>query len=307
MEDVVIVGGSFAGLSATLQLGRARRRVTVVDTGAPRNTSSDAAHGVPGFDGVAPANILKRFQDDVRAYPSISIVKDEVIGARAVEGGFDLDLASRQKLQAKRIILTHGVSDTLPDISGAREVWGKTLLHCPYCHGYEVRDRPLAVLANHAMSGHQAHMIRSDWSDDVTLLTGAVGAFEKDAFDMVGFSHDSRPMTRLKSNPSGVTVTFEDGQTKDFAAICMASRVSLEGTPAALLGCGTAEGPLGPFIQVGPMGQTSVAGVFAAGDCARPSHNVTSAIGDGATAGIGCHQSLVFPNFIQHIEEPQHA
>ncbi len=306
MQDVVIVGGSFAGLTAAVQLGRASRNVTVVDAGAPRNRTSPAAHGVPGWDGTPPSDILARFRADARSYPTVTFVEDEALGATPSGSAFDLDLTSGRTLQAHRIILAHGVRDMLPDIPGVVAAWGKTLLHCPYCHGYEVRGRPLAVLANHAMSGHQAELLRSDWSDDVTLLTGIAGTFEQDAFDATGFALEPRPVARMIEGNDGITVQFEDGQSKQFAAIFVAPRVSLDGTPVAGLGCATADGPLGPFVQIGPMGQTSVAGVFAAGDCARPGHNVTSAIGDGAMAGIGCHQSLVFPNMIQPLEVSSH-
>ncbi|MEM6635603.1 MAG: NAD(P)/FAD-dependent oxidoreductase [Pseudomonadota bacterium] len=306
MQDTVIVGGSFAGLSAALQLGRARRKVTVVNSGSPRNAPSQAAHGVPGWDGTKPANILEKFRNDVDAYPSIGFVEDKVTRVQAIDGGFEVAMASTKVVKSKRIILAHGVHDTLPDIPGAREAWGRTLLHCPYCHGYEVRDRPLAVLANHAMSGHQAELLRSDWSDEVTVLTGTAGDFDINSVEENRFSHDPRSVVRLASGNSGVTVTFQDGQTAEFAAIFVAPRVSFGGTPAADLGCATADGPLGPYVQVGLMGQTSVAGVFAAGDCARPGHNVTSAIGDGATAGIGCHQSLIFPTFVQPLEDSSH-
>lgn len=300
MIDVAIIGGSFAGLTAALQLGRASRSVTVIDAGAPRNRMSSAAHGVPGWDGSPPAEILARFRADATAYPTVSIQTDSVIAATPSEDGFAIGLASGAKLEARRVILAHGVRDNLPDIPGAEEAWGKTLIHCPYCHGFEVRNRPLAVLAVHPMSGHQAQMLRADWSADVTLLTGIAAGIEHE--ELADIASDGRPVLALNDNGKAVSVDFEDGTSTEFGAIFTAPRVSLKDTPAEMLGCALGDGPLGPFLQVGPMGQTSVPNVFAAGDCAGPAHSVTLALGQGAAAGTGCHQSLLFPTMIQPFE-----
>ncbi|ABD55172.1 NAD(P)/FAD-dependent oxidoreductase [Jannaschia sp. CCS1] len=302
MQDVVVVGGSFAGLTAALQLGRTGRAVTIIDAQAPRNRLSPAAHGVPGFDGMAPGDILQRFRSDATAYPTVSVVTETVAMITGEADRFEVSLASGETLQARRILLTHGVVDVRPNLPGAQDAWGKVLLHCPYCHGYEVRDQPLAVLANHAMSGHQAQLLRADWSDDVTLLTGGPGTFDQTDVQSGDLKTDPRTVIALTPLNDGISVTFDSGEVTWFAAMFTAPLVSLSGTPADSLGCAVLHGPLGPFIHVGPMGQTSIPGVFAAGDCARAAHNVTSAIGDGSMAGIGCHQSLVFPDFIQPIE-----
>ncbi|WP_227268159.1 NAD(P)/FAD-dependent oxidoreductase [Roseobacter weihaiensis] len=302
MQDVTVIGGSFAGLTAALQLGRASRTVSVIDAGAPRNRTSPAAHGVPGWDGTAPADILDGFGKDASAYSTVEFLSDTVVGVSVEQDGFVVSLATHAPLKTRRVLLAHGVVDTLPDLPGIAEVWGKTLLHCPYCHGFEVRNRPLAVLANHAMSGHQAQLLHADWSSDVTVLTGTQSSFDPSDFARDGFKMETRPVIGLSQAGDGISVSFEGGSSTEFAAVFTAPLVSLSGTPAEMLRCATTEGPLGPFLQVGPMGQTSVPGVFAAGDCARPAHNVTSAIGDGAMAGIGCHQSLVFPGMIQPIE-----
>ncbi|GAB5446266.1 NAD(P)/FAD-dependent oxidoreductase [Gymnodinialimonas sp.] len=300
MIDVAIIGGSFAGLTAALQLGRASRSVVVVDAGAPRNRMSPAAHGVPGWDGALPSDILSRFRGDATAYPTVSVQIDTVTAAEKTGAGFTLRLASGATLDAHRVILAHGVKDMLPEIPGAAEAWGKSLIHCPYCHGYEVRHRPLAVLAVHPMSGHQAQMLRADWSDEVTLLTGTGAGIVPE--DLPGIGVDARVIQTLQDAGDSVTVTFEDGSTATFAAIFTAPRVSLDDTPAAQLGCHLGDGPLGPFVEVGAMGQTSVTGVFAAGDCGGIAHSVTLALGQGAAAGTGCHQSLLFPDFVQPLE-----
>lgn len=303
MIDVAIIGGSFAGLTAALQLGRASRSVAIIDAGAPRNRMSPAAHGVPGWDGVPPQDILARIRADVEAYPTVSFTPGTVEGVAKEDHGFALRLASGHRIEARRVILAHGVSDSLPDLPCVAEAWGRTLLHCPYCHGYEVKGRALAVMGLHPMSGHQAAMLRADWSQDVTLLNGFGVEVQSDGLD--GVTVDDRPVAALRPQEDGLAVEFEDGTSSEFGGVFTAPRVSLAGTTAETLGCATSEGPLGPFIQTGPMGQTSVRGVFAAGDCATPAHSVTPALGAGAMAGTGCHQSLLFPDNFPPLEVPE--
>ena len=300
MIDVAIIGGSFAGLTAALQLGRASRSVTVIDAGAPRNRMSPAAHGVPGWDGMPPKDILDRIRADALAYPTVSLIEGFVVAAGRQETGFKIDLDAGAPIAAHRVLLTHGVRDILPDLPGATEAWGRTLLHCPYCHGYEVRGRPVAVLGVHPMSGHQAAMLRADWSESVTLLAGLGVEVHTEGLD--GITFDDRPVAALRATDVGLAVDFADGTTSDFAGVFTAPQVSLAGSPAEMLGCATALGPLGPYLQVGPMGQTTISGVFAAGDCASPAHSVTPALGAGAMAGVGCHQSLLFPDNFPPLE-----
>ncbi|MEC7297676.1 MAG: NAD(P)/FAD-dependent oxidoreductase, partial [Pseudomonadota bacterium] len=174
MIDAIVIGGAFAGLRAALQLARASRSVLVVDAGQPRNRTSPAAHGVPGWDGVPPADILDRFRADLAGYQTVGILRDRVTGISGRIDAFQVTLDQSDRVEARRIILANGVRDILPDLPGLSEAWGRTVLHCPYCHGYEVRNRPLAVLATGPMVAHQAHMLRADWSDRVTLLRNVV-------------------------------------------------------------------------------------------------------------------------------------
>ncbi|EAQ02138.1 hypothetical protein OB2597_20976 [Pseudooceanicola batsensis HTCC2597] len=300
MFDAAIIGGSFAGLSAALQLARASRSVLILDEGRPRNRMSLAAHGVPGWDGVPPTDILARFRADLAKYPTISFMDTR---AEEISGGLDaftVATETRNPVHARRIILAHGVQDVLPDLPGLAEAWGRTVLHCPYCHGYEVKGRPLAVRASGPMAVHQAQMLRADWSDDVTLLTNGVEGV--DALASAGIRVDHREPLRLVTG-DGIRVCFQDGPDAEFAAIFTAPEIDLTGSPAGRLGVGLSEGPMGPFVRTGPMQQTDVPGVFAAGDLATPMWNVNYAVGDGARAGAGCHQSLLFPGFIPALEK----
>jgi thioredoxin reductase len=302
MFDAVIVGGSFAGLSAALQLARASRSVVVIDEGRPRNLMSPAAHGVPGWDGVPPAEILARFRADLAGYPTVSFLNDRADDISGAIDAFLVTTQSAERADARRIILTHGVRDILPDLPGLADAWGRTVLHCPYCHGYEVKGRPLAVLATGPMAAHQAHMLRADWSEDVTLLMNGVGDLDQQALSASGIRVDARTPVRLEPG-DGIRVTFEHQSHADFAAIFTAPRVDLAGSPAARLGVGMSDGPMGSYVRTGPMQQTDIPGVFAAGDLATPMWNVNFAVGDGARAGAGCHQSLLFPDFIPALEK----
>ncbi|SEN78814.1 Thioredoxin reductase [Loktanella fryxellensis] len=302
MHDVAIIGGSFAGLTAALQLGRASRSVVVIDAGLPRNRTSPGAHGVAGWDGMTPAEILARFRADLVPYPTVTTQDGVVTTVAGVQDAFALTLSTGQAIAARRIILTHGVKDILPDIPGITQAWGRRVLHCPYCHGYEVKGQPLAVLAVHPMSGHQAMLLRADWSDDVTLFSSGMEGLHTDALTAAGVKLDDRAITRLQGDDTGIGLTLSDAATARFGALFLGPRAVLDGSPAQQLGCALADGPMGPFVRTGPMAQTSVPGVFAAGDVARAAPNINFALGDGAQAGTGAHASLVFPGFITPLE-----
>lgn len=301
MLDVAIIGGSFAGPSAAMQLGRASRSVVVIDSGRPRNRTSPAAHGVPGWDGVPPTEILDRFRADLSAYPSIRLLDGRVCGLRGATDGFTIETEGSAPVQARRLILAHGVRDILPDLPGLAEGWGRTVLHCPYCHGYEVKGRPMAVLASSPMAAHQAHMLRADWSDDVTLLVNGVQGFDLAALTSGGLKIEHRRPVGI-TNGDDAEVRFDDGQVAGFAALFMAPSIRLSGSPAETLGVGLSDGPMGPFVRTGPMQQTDIPGVFAAGDLSSPMWTVNYAVGDGARAGAGCHQSLLFPDVVPSLE-----
>jgi thioredoxin reductase len=295
--EAVVVGGSWAGLSAAMQLARARRRVLVVDAGRPRNRFAAASHGFLGQDGRAPAAILDTARAQVLAYPTAEFRADEAVGAREDGDGFALALASGASIRTRRLVLATGVVDELPDVPGLRERWGVTVLHCPYCHGYEVADRRLGVLATSALNVHQA-LLLPDWSADVTLFTN--GAFEPEeaqraALEARGVRVERRPIAALVGDaPALAGVRLRDGATCGLDALFVGSRTALASPLAAQLGCAVDDGPFGPVLRTDAAKATSVPGVFAAGDAARVPHNASFAVGDGAMAGISAHRSLVF-------------
>jgi thioredoxin reductase len=293
--DAVVVGGSFAGLAAAMQLARARRRVLVVDAGRPRNRFAHASHGFLGQDGRAPVAIVEAARAEVLAYPTAAFRADEVTHARDDDGEFALALASGTTVRASRLVLATGVVDELPPIHGLQERWGATVLHCPYCHGYEVRDGRLGLLATSAHSLHLA-LLLPDWSSDVTLFTnGAVALDEaqREVLSARGVRVDERPVEALVGDaPALAGIRLQRGVVIPLDALFTGFRTHMASPLAEQLGCAFDDGPVGQIIRTDERKATSVPGVFAAGDVARSFANATMAAADGVMAGAAAHQSL---------------
>ena len=169
--DVIIIGGSFAGLSAAMQLARGQRHVTVIDAGEPRNRFSDESHGFFGLDCVSPFAIQQEAYRQLLNYPTATIVQGKATTVEKQAQGFDVTLEDGTLLSSKKLILATGLRDEIPDIPGLKERWGATVIHCPYCHGYEVRNQPLGVIATSPLSIHQAGMI-PDWGPTTYFTQG---------------------------------------------------------------------------------------------------------------------------------------
>jgi thioredoxin reductase len=293
--DAIIVGGSFAGQSAAMQLARARRRVLVIDAGLPRNRFADAAHGFLGQDGRPPAEIMREARRQLEAYPTVDWLTAEAVEVSGEIGAFTLRTADGRDHQARRLVLALGVRDTLPDIPGLRERWGASVLHCPYCHGFELRDRPLGVLASHPMSAHQAAML-PDWGPTTYF---SQGRFEPDAdqaalLNTRGAVIERSPIVELLGPaPELEAVRLADGRVLPLTGLFIAPKTQLASSLAADLGCVFQDGMTGPYLQVDEMKATSVPGVFAAGDATRQMHNATFASADGVMAGVAAHRSLM--------------
>ena len=296
--DVIIAGGSFAGLSAAMQLARARRRVLVVDTGLPRNRFAVASHGFLGQDGQAPEAILETARAQLLAYPTAELRWEEAeVAALRDDGTFEVALASGTSERARRLVLATGVVDELPEVPGLRERWGRSVLHCPYCHGYEVAGRRLGMLGAGEASMHLA-LLLPDWSGDVTLFTN--GTFEPTAEHRArlaarGVRVEPRAVAEIVGEGEALAgVRLDDGEVVALDALFTASRMRLASPLAEQLGCAVDDGPMGPVVTTDARKETTVQGVYCAGDAARSPHSATWAAADGATAGISAHQSLAF-------------
>ncbi|PCK87470.1 thioredoxin reductase [Rhizobium sophoriradicis] len=293
--EVIVIGGNFAGLSAAMQLARARRRVLLVDAGMPRNRFSQAAHGFLGQDGRAPAAIMEEGKKQLSLYPNITLRDGRVVHAQKQDDQFITGIEGGGEERADRLILATGVSDTLPEIAGLGDRWGRSVLHCPYCHGYEVSGGELGVLANHPHSAHSAMMI-PDWGA-TTFFTQA--RFEPDEEQLAklrarGVRIERSPIVELLGDsPKLEAVRLADGRIAPLDAIFVAPKTGMASPIAEQLGCAFDDGVLGPVIRTAENKETSITGVFAAGDAASSMHSGTLASAAGVLAGVHCHQSLV--------------
>jgi thioredoxin reductase len=288
--EAIIVGGSYAGLSAALQLARARRRIGVIDAGRRRNRFATASHGFLGQDGRAPGDIVADAKAQLLAYDNVSWVDGQALRAEQRGDGFAVTLDGRE-LTARRLVLATGVVDELPAVEGLAERWGRSVFHCPYCHGYELQQGSIGVLATGESSLHQA-MLLPDWGRTTLLLNGAFtpDAAQQAALAARGVAVEATPVTRIAG---AADVELRDGRRLTLAGLFVATRVGMASPLAEQLGCEFDESPAGPFIRRDAMAATTVPGVFACGDAARPFGNVAMAVGDGALTGAATHRSLI--------------
>ncbi|HYH47499.1 MAG TPA: NAD(P)/FAD-dependent oxidoreductase [Thermoanaerobaculia bacterium] len=297
-HDAIVVGGSFAGLSAATYIARGRRSVCIVDTGSPRNRFAAHSHGFLGQDGNAPGAILAAARAQVAAYPTTSFIEAAAVGAAKEPEGFTVRLATGEVLEGTKLVLAFGISDELPAIPGLAERWGKSVIHCPYCHGYEFSGHRLGVLHVSPRSIHQALLI-SEWGPTTFYLDGAA---EPDAATLAqlakrGVAIEPAPVRALHGEGSQLAaVELADGRMSDLDALYVGPPTRLNSDIAQQLGCELEEGFFGPFLRTDGDKMTTVPGVYAAGDITRAAHNVTWAAADGVTAGTSLHRSLVFPS-----------
>ena len=295
MFDAVIIGGSYAGMAAGLQLARARRQVLVVDAGEPRNRFAAHSHGFLSQDGTPPEEIAADARGQLMEYPTVEWRSGRVASISGEAEGFTVGLADGGTFQARRTILAAGVTDELPDIPGLAEQWGTRVFHCPYCHGYELGQTAIGVLASSEMAMHQALML-PDWGTTTLFLNAA---FEPTAdqlaqLDARGTRIERGLVSRLQAGRGeGVEVVLSDGRQVPLAGVFVAPRLRLSPLVAET-GFALEETPLGNVIKTDAMQATSIPGIFACGDIARAAGSVTFAVADGAMAGLSAHRSLMF-------------
>ena len=293
MLDAIIVGGSFAGLSAALQLARARRKIMVIDAGQRRNRFASHAHGFLGQDGRAPGDIVADARAQLLAYPTVEWIDGQAETAAKTGGWVSVRTAGGDTFEARRLILATGVTDELPDIPGLAERWGKSVFHCPYCHGYELGGGEVGVLAVSPLSMHHALML-PDWGRTTFFLNGAFEPDDKQMAELKrrGVSVEREPIERITGERADVEL--RDGRVVRLTGLFTPTRTKPSSPLAEQLGCDLEEGPIGPFIRTDGFKETTVPGVFASGDAARAMGSVAFAVADGAMSGASTHQSLMF-------------
>jgi thioredoxin reductase len=296
MDDVIIVGGSFAGLAAALQLGRARRKVTVLDTGLPRNRKARHSHGLLGHDHKPPLDILAEARQQLARYPTIELVHARADSVSGAIDDFTVLTGDGESRRARRVILSYGVVDQMPDVPGFAESWGKSIVPCPYCDGFEVAGRHWGVLWSGPQSHNQVRLFL-DWTDKLTVFADGHDMAPDIQADLarrhipvvdgriVEIAHHEGQITTVHLDTRrhvAVDVLFAHPRNKPSASLHES------------LGLATVDTPAGIALQVDERRQTSMPGIYAAGDLVTtflPS--VTQASSQGAMAGIFAQQSML--------------
>ncbi len=290
--DVLVVGAGPAGLSAALVLGRMRRRVLVLDTDAPAHAVSEEVHGFLSRDGTPPADLRRLGREQLVPYTTVELRPVAARTARRLaDGGFELDLGDGGRVTGCRLLLAHGMRYGLPDVEGAAELWGTSVFHCPYCHGWEVRDRPLAVYGCGERAVHQALLLTS-LSDDVVLLCSAGPALsgaQVQLLDAAGVDVRGDEVERVEEGEGGVRVVLTEGPPLARHALFIQPQLSLASGLAASLGADLTDAG---SVSVDPTGQSSIAGLYAAGDAGTAVQSVAVAAGSGARAAYAINAEL---------------
>lgn len=293
--EVLIIGGSYAGLSAAMALGRARRSVLVLDAQKPRNRFTPHAHNLLLHDGDAPADLAARARQQVAAYPTIALLTAEATAATKLPDG-SFEVATTQgTFGARYLLLATGLRDQLPAIPGLAECWGKSVIHCPFCHGYEVADQPTGFLLNGELVGHQATLLRN-WTHNLTAFTNGPATFSEAVRQQLatqGIALEESPITEfLHKDGQLMGLRLADGRHLPLPVLYASPTPPWHQASAlpAQLGCALTEQGL---LHVDAQYQTTVPGVLAAGDCCTGMHQLAGAIAAGNMAGAMLSKQLI--------------
>ncbi|VXC12814.1 Thioredoxin reductase [Arthrobacter sp. 9V] len=317
--DVVVVGGGAAGLSAAVTLGRALRSVLVIDSGEPRNAPAAGVHGFLSRDGISPKELLHLGRAEALQYGA-DITSGIAVAARSTADpanasglGFEVDLADGQTVKARRLLVTTGLTDILPDIDGIRERWGRDVLHCPYCHGWEVRNKAIGILGSIPMALHQALLFRQ-WSPNITLfLNDVVEPTEEQWEELAARSIkvvDGRVRALQVTDDALTGVVLASGTTVPVDAVVVGPRLEARSGVLESLGATTVEHPMGvgTHIEVTPPGgATSVPGVWAAGNVTDLTGQVMASAAAGVMAGAAINADLMMEETRAAVEEARQA
>lgn len=294
MLDVLIIGGSYAGLSAAMALGRARRTVLVLDAQRPRNRFTPHAHNLLLHDGAAPADLAARARQQVAAYPTVQLLATEATAATPLAGGGFAVTTPLGSYQARRLLLATGLRDELPPVPGFAECWGRSVIHCPFCHGYEVADQPTGVWMNGEEAGQLVQLLLN-WTRDLTLFTNGpatFGAGVRQLLQAHGVALEETPVAELLHQGGQLAaVRLADGRARPLPVLYARPAARQASPLGPQLGCALTEQHL---LRVDALQQTTVPGVFAAGDCCSGMAQLAQAIAAGNMAGAVVSRELIF-------------
>ncbi|WP_326548078.1 NAD(P)/FAD-dependent oxidoreductase [Mycolicibacterium sp. ND9-15] len=299
--ECAVVGGGAAGLSAALVLGRARRRTVVIDADEQSNRASTVIGGLLGFDQRPPAELYAAGRRELTSYPSVEYRHGRIVSGRPIDNGFVLEPDDGEPILAKRVLLATGMQYCPPDLPGLAELWGTSVFQCPFCHGWEMRDKRLATMAAGEEAMHSALMLRG-WSDDVVLLTDGrtdLSDADKKVLAAADVTIDDRRVVELLSESGRLSaIAFADGDRLARDGLLVEAPLRQRSPLAEQLGAACTPGPLAvDTISIDPIHRTETSGVFAAGDVCTEQPYVAGAIAAGSKAAMIIVQSLLADEF----------
>lgn len=295
--DVIIIGGSYAGLSAALSLGRSLRKVLILDSGTPSNQTTPESHNFLTRDGESPGQISKKAKEEVLKYPTVKFVGDRVVAATKTNGHYKIQTEEKKLFSATKLIFATGVLDIIPEIAGFAECWGKSILHCPYCHGYENKNVKTGVFANGQAGYDQAKFI-SNWTKDLVLYTDGKSSLTPEQTksltnrnipveekEIEGFEHKNGMIRNI---------VYKDGSKQPLKALYASPEIKQQSELPKELGCNFTDHGR---IEVDLFQKTSVPGIYAAGDNSSMGRSVAVAVSSGSIAGVMVNKELIEEEF----------
>lgn len=295
--EIIIIGGSYSGLAAGMALGRAMRKVLIIDSGKPCNRQTPHSHNFLTNDGKTPQEISGIAKEEVRAYSTVSFLDDTVTHAQKTANGFEVQTQTGETLSAGKLIFATGIKDLMPHIPGVAECWGISVLHCPYCHGYEVRHQKTGILANGDTAYELASLI-SNWTKDLTVYTNGESTLTSEQTAKLS-KHN------IKIAPKGIAslehnsgylqnIVFRDGSKSPVKAMYARLPFEQNSTVPQALGCElTHDG----YLQIDAAYRTTVEGIYACGDNTTRLRTVANSVSMGTTAGMMVNKELIEENF----------
>ncbi|NVK65865.1 MAG: NAD(P)/FAD-dependent oxidoreductase [Flavobacteriales bacterium] len=295
--DVIIIGGSYAGLSAGMALGRALRKVLILDSGTPCNQKTPHSHNFLTQDGETPSSIAEKARKQVLNYPTVRIHQGLAISGMKTTLGFEITTEKGEHFTSKKLIFGTGLRDIMPDIKGYSDCWGTSILHCPYCHGYEVRHQTTGILANGDVAFHYAELL-SNWTQKLTIYTNGLSDFSDEQRAKLSehqISVVEKTITELAHENNLIKAIVLSDQTQaELKALYSRPDFTQQCSIPEQLNCEMTEQGT---IKIDPFQKTTVEGVFACGDCSNPMRSVSLAVASGTTVGAMVNMELVHEAF----------
>lgn len=295
--DVIIIGGSYAGLQAAITLGRSLRKVLVVDSGKPCNRQTPHSHNFLTHDGHTPAQIAAEARAELATYPTVEFLEDTASSAVKSENLFEISTIFGHKFKTRKLLFATGIADIMPEVKGFAQCWGITVIHCPYCHGYEARKQATGVFGN-GDGGYEYVKMINHWAGEVTLFTNGTSTLTDEQTSKLKSQHINIIETPVAEvvHQNGImsSVILADGSELPLKAVYAHLPFKQHCELPAFLGCELNESG---HIKNDGFGKTNVKGVYAAGDCVDPLRSLASAVRGGMAAAAFINKELINEDF----------